>query len=127
MSLSPQLQRLRDRVEEAGGVLTLTMEQVRNACGFERIGSNVPGRIAHRLTRAGFGFIGGLEDEPVDRLPSHRFSEVRIYLRNTPVGRIIDAALKPGKSSDDLLLEAASDAHEKLDRLRESFREILGD
>jgi hypothetical protein len=86
-----------NRVEEGSGVATVTMEQLRDASGYKKLGKFVCEEIHEKLTGMGLGTVPR-------QLPSRQYEPIRIYKRATPVGHLIELALNPGASNDGRLL-----------------------
>src|SRR5436190_577148 len=97
----PGLWELRKRIESRDGVLTTTMEVVRDAYGAERLGKHILEDIDRNLRRL------GVEHQP-RQLPASQSDTVRLYVAKSPVGRLIKAALSSSSSNDDVLRRAAS-------------------
>jgi hypothetical protein len=94
---------LRRLVDQAGGLLRVSMYQLRVAHGAGKLGVRVREEIVQRLEGAGLGFFPGPE------LPAYQEQDVRIYRRGTAVGSVVDAVLRPSSTGDQLLLESRSD------------------
>lgn len=102
--------------EEADGVATFKMWQLRDALGYSKLGSNVVAELSEELDNRGIGHV------PTE-LGISRHDEARLYLRSTPIGKLLDMALKPGYSGDSRLRESLSDAsHDKLEKIRRILR-----
>ncbi len=92
-----QRQRFNELAEEvvaAQGVLTVWAEQPKKAWDAQRLGANIRGYITEALERRDIGHI------PVE-FPDRESALVRLYVRNSAVGRIIEAVLNPGEDTDD--------------------------
>ena len=94
---------IKKQVEEAGGVLTLTMAALRDAAGAGKLGVHVRSNISRRLAAMGLGHV------PTE-LPANQHERVRVYKRGTPVGDLIEAALNPGERNDESLLRTSGQA-----------------
>lgn len=86
------------RVEEAGGVLTTTMDVLRDADGAGKLGVHVRASISRQLAGMGIGHVPGA-------LPANQQDQVRLYKRGTPVGELIECALNPGEENDRKLVD----------------------
>lgn len=86
------------------GVITVTVRELRDKItGYSRTGSNVWRDIERELNGSGIGVFG---KSPV---PPHSQSEkVRLYLIDSPVGRIIDAVQSPTRTGDQRLKELST-------------------
>lgn len=88
---------LREAIEKSQGVLTIPMEDLRDAYGAERLGSNVRLSISKQLQSLGFGHYP-------QELPDRYWYPVRLYRLGTPIADLIDAVLNPN---------AADSAHDE--------------
>ena len=52
------LEEMRDRVIQAGGVLTFNMHEVRDAYGAHRLGAQIVENISEKLRGLGIGHVG---------------------------------------------------------------------
>lgn len=112
-SVPDGMRALAKKVTENGGVLTVKMQEVRDAYGSERLGRNVRSGIHDLLDQIGIGHVP-------KRLPVYQWKPVRLYRRSSPVGKLIRAALNPGENRDETLLKAAGgDAESILRKVRE--------
>lgn len=113
------LEELRDQVEKNGGVVTVRMEEVRDAYQAGRLGVHVRSNISKRLRGLGLGHFP-LEADDGEPMPYRQSAPVRIYKLGSPVADLIDAVLDPGDEHDEELREAATgSSSEILDRIRE--------
>lgn len=111
------LNALSKRVEDNNGVLSMTMWQLRDACGFDRLGSNVVKSISEKLS------IKGLRCFPRE-LTMNRDDLVRIYDPRTPAGLLVAAVLKPGNANDEKIVSvSANSATVTLAKIREILEE----
>ena len=109
------LARVKQDVEEAGGVLTIEMERLRDAYGVERLGTNVRDNIAKELAGMGIGHLPR-------KLPAYQEDEVRLYRLGSAIADLIEAVLKPSVSGDELLRSTVSEGAEAILR---KIREII--
>ncbi|WP_052509958.1 hypothetical protein [Vreelandella aquamarina] len=89
---------IKTEVEQNGNVLTISMEELRNAAGASRLGVNVRDDISSTLAGMGLGHV------PVE-LPAYYYEPVRLYKRGTAVGKMIDTMLEPGEQNDRQLVD----------------------
>lgn len=107
------LESIRDAVDNNSGVLTLSMEVVRNAYPADRLGVNVRANISRRLRWLGIAHY------PVE-LPDRHWELVRLYKMGHPIASFIDAVLTPSPDHDVELREAAGqESRATLERVRE--------
>src|SRR5712692_9772021 len=88
---------IKQKVEKNGNVMTLTMEELRDAHGASKLGVNVREEI--RSTLAGLG-LGHVPEE----LPNYQNEQVRVYKKGTPVGELIDTVLTTGEQNDSKII-----------------------
>ncbi|MBA4180695.1 MAG: hypothetical protein C0506_08925 [Anaerolinea sp.] len=84
---------------EAGGVLTVTMEQLREAHDYGRLGPHVKKSISDSLAKNGLGYFPQLGD--------YQHETTRVYQLGTPVADLISAVLNPTSANDVRLRKAA--------------------
>jgi uncharacterized circularly permuted ATP-grasp superfamily protein len=89
---------IKDDVEKNGNVLTVTMEQLRDAHGTAKLGVHVREEIHRTLAGMGLGHVPR-------ELPSYQHEQVRIFKNGTPVGDLIVTVLTPGPQNDSKLSE----------------------
>jgi len=111
---------VKKRVEEAGGVLTTTMDVLRDADGAGKLGVHIRASISRNLAGMGIGHV------PAE-LPANQRDQVRLYKRGTPVGELIECALNPGEDNDRKLVEQGTsdglDYRAIVQRIRELVEE----
>jgi hypothetical protein len=101
-------------VEGSGNVLSLSMEELRNAWGYRRLGPYVRSEISKDLRGMGVGHYP-------EELGDYQNESVRLYRLGTPLATIIEAVLHPSADTDEQLRELAAregDARATLDRIR---------
>lgn len=111
---------IKNDVENNGNVLTVTMEQLREAHGVAKLGVHVRDQISSTLAGMGLGHV------PPD-LPSYQHELVRLYKRGTEVGQHIETVLNPGEQNDKKLVERfateSADYASIVDKIRELVAE----
>lgn len=113
------LEELRDQVDKNDGVVTVRMEEVRDAYQAGRLGVHVRSNISKRLRGLGLGHFP-LEADDGEPMPYRQSAPVRIYKLGSPVADLIDAVLEPSDEHDEELREAATaSSTEIVDRIRE--------
>jgi hypothetical protein len=85
---------LREKIENKGGVWCVSMATIRDHCGFERLGVHVVDRMARAVDGVGIGFL------PVESttFPMDRTQKVTLYLKDTRVGRVLEATRQPTRT-----------------------------
>ena len=89
---------IKQKVEKSGNVVTLTMEELRDAHGAAKLGVNVREEISSTLAGMGLGHVPTV-------LPSYQNEQVRIYKNGTPIGDLISTVLMPGQQNDAKLVD----------------------
>lgn len=90
---------IKKAVAENGGVLTMTMEQLREAHDFGRLGPHVKKAIGDSLAKNALGCFPELGD--------YQHQVTRVYQLGSPVGNLISAVLNPTARNDEKLRDAA--------------------
>jgi len=109
------LARLREQIEAEGGIATVSMEELRDHAGWERLGVNVVRDIASKMRRGGLATLPSMETLPISRQ-----AEIRVYVTDSRVGDIIAAVIEPNAKGDKLLREiGGDDASDVLKAVRE--------
>jgi hypothetical protein len=102
---------LRARVEANQSVLTVRMEELRDAFGVRRLGVHVCDQIESRLAGVGLGHFPHLEPDG--------WMEVRLFKLGTPMAELILAATEPGAPQDATLrAKVESEASATLAQIR---------
>jgi len=111
---------IKDKVEANGNVLTVTMTELRDAAGKDKLGVHVRAEISKILAGMGLGHIP-------QELPSYQHESARLYKRGTPVGELIEMIMSPGEQNDrklkDQLAESAIDYASLIEKIRELVSE----
>jgi len=109
---------IKEKVETKGNVLTVTMFELRNATGKDKLGVHVLTEIRKNLEDVGLGHIP-------QELPSNQGEPVRLYKRDTLVGEIIDMVLSPSEQNDRKLREQFSESAVDYARIIEQIRDLV--
>jgi hypothetical protein len=78
---------LEDRVTKAGGLLEVSMEELRDSEGAGKLGSHVRDAIARHLRQRQLSVLGG-------RLPNDQRAKVWLIAENSPYGMFLLELLK---------------------------------
>ncbi len=108
------LEELRDAVQEHAGVLTVLVAEIRDAYGAERLGSRVRDEIIGKLKSL------ALMHRP-RRFPSYQEDQVRLFIEDSPAGRLILDVENLGSPSDKRIRTAASG-----EEVMQHIRELIG-
>jgi hypothetical protein len=112
------MEELKEQASE-GQIEVVTLQQLREALGYKKLGPRVLSDVSQKLAGQGLGYFPRyvIDDNDLPRA----WEEVRIYLKDSPVGKVIQAVLDPTETGDQYLLEASgsdNSAAEILDRIR---------
>ena len=109
-----KLEEIRTEVERDGGIKSFPMWRLRDACGWGKLGVNVVRDIASRLRDVGLGYLPS-EGE----LPRDQYGTVHLYVKESPVGELVEAVLAPNDGGNVRLRSAAgTDAALVLQQIR---------
>lgn len=100
-----RIEELRSKVESNGGILTLSMVEIREVAGARRLGSNIRADLGKALRKAGIGHNPEI-------LPNNQFALVRLYLQDSPLPRIIEALDDLSPESDSILVDLFGKVHQ---------------
>lgn len=104
---------LRKAVEANGGLMVVTMYDLREAHGAAKLGVHVRREISGGLAAVGLGHFP-------HELPSYQEEKVRVFRRGTPIADLVDAVLSPSDFGDERLREAGGNqATEILKEIRQ--------
>ena len=100
-------------IDEAKGVATLLMWQVRDAYGMSKLGKHVVTGISEKLDGLGIGHYP-------EELSTSQNDYVRLFIKSSQAGRLLLAALSDDPEADESIrLLSADDAEDTLRRIRE--------
>jgi hypothetical protein len=113
------LEKIRAQVDEADGVLTMPMWELRDAYGKQRLGVHVRASISRALKGMGLGHFPERGPDG-ELLPYSQYADIRLYRLGSPIADFIDAVLEPSEDHDEELRQASSGgAAEILNQVRE--------
>ncbi|WP_280181182.1 hypothetical protein [Nocardia farcinica] len=103
---------IRADAEANEGLITVSLLDLREALGYKKLGPRVLATIAQELEGHGLGYFPKslLDDNDTPR--SHE--EVRVFVKNTQLGIIIDSVLSPHEVGDDRLREVGRDKNAEM-------------
>lgn len=114
---------LKETATEEGGLAVVTLLDLREMLAFKKLGVRVLNTIAEELISNGLGYY------PPELLDSNdqprQWDEVRIYVKDSALGKIVDAVLSPSTASDTLLLEATSGSDASAAEILDQIRTLL--
>jgi len=111
---------IKKKVEENDNVLTVTMINLRDATGKDKLGVHVRAEISNTLAGMGLGHIP-------QELPSSQDNSVRLYKRGTPVGELIEKVLSPGEDNDRKLKELFPESAVDYANIIEQIRDLVSE
>jgi hypothetical protein len=104
---------LAKHVQDQGHIAVFDMGILRDLEGAGKLGKYVRSAISKSLGSHGLGHF------PED-LPIYQHEEVRVFRRDSPVGRVVDAVLHPSANGDAVLrVLTDNDDHERLEQIRQ--------
>lgn len=111
---------IKANVENNGNVLTVTMEQLRNAHGAAKLGVHVRTEISSHLAGMGIGHVP-------KTLPTYQHEPVRLYKRGTSIGDLIETVLAPGEQNDKKLVDQLGEGDVKYAEIIEQIRDLVSE
>lgn len=104
---------LRKQVEADGGLLTTTMETLRELHGAGRLGKHVRDAISGELAAHGMGHLP-------EELPAYQEMAVRTFRLGTPIADLVNAVTHPSAGGDQVLRQmGAAQGQDILRKIRE--------
>jgi hypothetical protein len=88
-----------EKVDKAGGIIAVTMEEIRDAAGLKKLGVNVVDEISRGLKGV------GLDHAPA-KLPTSSWETVLVFRQNSEANRVIQAVLHPGEGAAEVIRDA---------------------
>lgn len=113
-------QMIKELVENADDVCTVTMEQLREAHGAGKLGVHVRAEISKALAGMGLGHVP-------QELPSYQHEQVRLFKQGTDVGELIQTVLKPGEQNDRKLVERVGGESKDYSAIISEIRELVAE
>lgn len=117
------MQELKEHVTESQ-IEVVTLQQLREALDYKKLGPRVLNDVSQKLAGQGLGYFPRhvIDDNDLPRA----WEEVRIYLKDSPVGKTIQAVLEPTETGDRYLLEASGSDNSAAEVL-DGIRALLGE
>src|SRR6476619_1867357 len=97
---------LKAEIQAEGDIKVLDAWQLRDAAGWSKLGPNVIIDIANQMEENDLGTLPRGE-----RLPLNQYAQVRVYVKGSRLGQVVDAVLSPSAKGDQLLREICSDSN----------------
>lgn len=104
------------RVENAGNILSVSMEELRDLSNNGRLGRHVAKDIEKSLSRVGLGHIPS-------EIPTSQGELVRLYIKSSIVGKMIENVFIPGDEKDKEILKIM-DIPNKRKELTDMFEDL---
>ena len=111
---------IKEKVEANDNVLTVTMVELREAAGKDKLGIHVKAEISKTLAGMGLGHIPR-------ELPSYQHESVRLYKRGTPIGELIEMVMTSGEQNDRKLKEQFDENAVDYASVIEQIRELVSE
>ena len=116
----PTWDEIKGRVEKNGNILTIAMEELREANGSAKLGVNVRAEISNKLAGIGLGHV------PQD-LPTYQHEVVRLCKFGTPIGDLISTVLTPNQQNDAKLSGQFAQSGVDHAAIVHKIRELVGE
>lgn len=111
---------IKANVEENDNVLTVSMNDLKEAAQKDRLGVHVRSEISRTLAGIGLGHIPR-------EIPTNQHDSIRLYKRGTPAGDLIEQVLSPGESNDRLVRDRLSNDQANYANIIEQIRELVSE
>lgn len=104
-------------------LVVVSLEELRDVLGYKKLGKHVLAEIARELSGKGLGYFPrGAIDE---NLEPRKTSTVRVYAKDSKVGKAISAVLEPSDTNDTFLIELTDESDDSAEML-DAIRRIVG-
>lgn len=113
---------LRDILTDGDALQVVSLQSLRQAIGYKKLGPLVLETVGQKLAGQGIGYFPPevIDDNDLPR----GWQEVRVFLTDSPLGKTVKAILDPTESGDRRLMELAEGDSATADKL-EQIRAIL--
>jgi hypothetical protein len=111
---------LKTAVIANNNIHTVTMESLRDLNGSGKLGVHVIEEIQDALASRGLGHVP-------QELPSSQNDQVRLYVRGTEIGHLIETVLNVGEQNDKRLLEFAGKTKPDYGAVIEKIRALVAE
>lgn len=111
---------IKEKVEANDNILTVTMTDLRDAAGKDKLGVHVRAEISKTLAGMGLGHIP-------QELPSYQHELVRLYKRGTPIGELIEMVMSPSEQNDRKLKEQIAEISVDYANIIERIRDLVSE
>lgn len=113
---------LKDEVDQIG-LVVVSLQDLREMLEYKKLGPRVLAEIGTTLAGVGLGYYPRATID--DNAQPRQWEEVRIYAKNSPVGKIVEAVLEPGQANDTFLLEVADADDAKAADILDQIRTLI--
>lgn len=104
-------------------LVVVSLEELRDVLGYKKLGKHVLAEIARELSGKGLGYFPrGAIDE---NLEPRKTSTVRVFAKDSKVGRAISAVLEPSDTNDTFLIELTDESDDSAEML-DAIPRIVG-
>lgn len=114
------VEEVKSLVENNEGIVTVTMQTLRDTVGKDKLGVNVRKDISSKLAGVGLGHIPRT-------LPKYQTETVRLYKKGTAIGDLIDIVMSPGEDNDTKIKELFSEESRDYASIVEQIRELVSE
>ncbi|MDO5878268.1 MULTISPECIES: hypothetical protein [Paenarthrobacter] len=110
---------------ESEPIQVVTLLRLREIFGYKRLGNRVLVDISKELANRGLGYF---PREILDANEQPRqWEELRIFRKQSPVGKLVTAVLEPSHENDLFLKEASTNDETNAAAVLDQIRTLLGD
>lgn len=110
---------------ESEPIQVVNLLRLREIFGYKRLGNRVLVDISKELSDRGLGYfpteILDANDQP------RQWEELRIFRKQSPVGKLVTAVLAPSQENDVFLKEASTNDETNAAAVLDQIRTLLGD
>lgn len=118
------IEQLKESVTELE-ITVVTLQDLRDMTGYSRLGKRVLWEIGHELTNNGLGYFPAATIDDNDS--PRQWDAVRIYKKDSSVGKVIEAVQSPTAENDTFLKEVASGENANAADILDKIRTLLED
>ncbi len=114
------LQNIKESIIANGNVKTFTMQVLRDAVGAERLGNQIRANISTQLAGMGIGHVP-------ETVPNDQTATIRLYIKGTSAGNMIDTILTPGETNDQKITQQSAEQRTDLLNILNEIKDLVSD
>ncbi len=105
-------------------IMVVSLQELREALDYKKLGPRVLVEVAQKLSGQGLGYFP--RDTIDNNVEPRAWEEVRVYLKDSALGKVVQSVLDPTESGDTYLLELA-DGDNSAAEMLDAIRKVLGE